>query len=335
MASPTHAPPVRGRLLATAAAAAFVFGLSMAPRQADAAIVERIVAVVGERPILLSELRHRARPYLYRIAAAQLNPAQQAAEESKAFKDVLNRMIDDRLEEHAADKGRIVVTPEEVDAAVRNVAAQAKVKPSDLIAEVKRQGLSEQDYRDELRRQLLEGKLVQLRVRGRVRVSEQDARTAYAHWLKDMGGQPFIDVRILPLRILPGSTSQEAAAREALATEIATRARRGEDFCKLVEQHSDDPATKATCGSHGMQPWNALIPPLQELVKDVPAGETAGPLRLDEAILVVQVARFSPLPRFEEVKDSMMERAFSEVMERQRKLWLAELRRGIYLDVRL
>ena len=45
-------------------------------RPAGAVIVERVVAGVGERPVLLSELRLRARPYLYRIAAAAPTPAQ-------------------------------------------------------------------------------------------------------------------------------------------------------------------------------------------------------------------------------------------------------------------
>jgi hypothetical protein len=30
-----------------------------------------------------------------------------------------------------------------------------------------------------------------------------------------------------------------------------------------------------------------------------------------------------------------MERAFGDAMERQRKLWLEELKRGVYVDVRL
>jgi hypothetical protein len=41
------------------------------------------------------------------------------------------------------------------------------------------------------------------------------------------------------------------------------------------------------------------------------------------------------VPPFEEVREQMMERAFVEATDRQRKLWLTELRRGVYIDVRL
>lgn len=318
------------------AASALALGLVGAPRPAAAAIVERVVAVIGERPILLSELRHRARPHLIAIAAQSPSPAQQAAAESEKIRELLTRMIDDRLEEIAADKARLSVSAEEVDAGIKNVAASQRMGVPELLAEAARQGLSEQDYRDEIRRQLLEGKLIQLRVRGRVRVTETDARAAYTRWLRDFGGDVVIEPRILALRIQQGATAQDIQVRETFAQDLAMRARKGEDFCKLVAEYSDDTQTKTTCGSRGPQPMQALFPPLQELVKKLGAGETGDPLRFgNEAILIVQVRDAAHVPKFEEVKGAMLERAFGEAMERQRKAWLQELRRGLYIDVRL
>ncbi len=332
---PTMRPPRHfARLLL---ASLLGIGLSLAPiRPARAAIVERVVAVIGERPILLSELRHRARPHLIAIAAQSPTPAQQAAAESEKIRELLTRMIDDRLEEIAADKARLSISAEEVDAGIKNVAASQRLSVPDLLNEAQRQGLSEQDYRDEIRRQLLEGKLIQLRVRGRVRVTETDARAAYTRWLRDFGGDAVVEPRIVALRIQPGATAQDIEVRETFAQELVIRARKGEDFCALVAQYSDDTQTKTTCGSRGPQPLQALFPPLQELVKKLGAGETGEPLRFgNEAILVVQVRDAAHVPKFEEVQGAMLERAYGDAMERQRKLWLQELRRGLYIDVRL
>ena len=307
-----------------------------AAADAQASIVERVVAVVGERPILLSELRHRGRPHQYRIVAQIPDPARQTAAETEMFRELLNRMIDDRLEEQAADKAHLTVTPEEVDGALKNVAANAKISVRDLVGEARKQGLTEQDYRDEIRRQILEGKLVNLRVRGRVRVTEQDARASYTHWLKEVGEQHQVDVRILALRILPGSNQSDVKARETLALQIATDARSGKDFCELVKNYSEDTTTKDTCGSRGPQPFQLLVPELQQAISGMKAGEVADPIKIGEqAILVVQLAQAPKIPTFEQVKDQMTERAFGEAMERQRKQWLLELRRGVYIDVRL
>lgn len=329
------------------AAAALGLGFAIAlcplltPRVAEASIVERIVAVVGERPILLSELRHRGRPHLYRIAATTQNAAQASAQESEMFRELLNRLIDERLEEVAAEKAHITVTPEEVDNGIRSVAQQTKLAPQQLVAEAKKQGLSEQDYRDEIRRQVLEGKLIQLRVRGRVRVTEQDAKAAYGHWQKDVVQQSPVDLRIIVLQVPPGSSQQVIAARQTLAQELTIRARKGEDFCELAKNFSQDPTTAHSCGSRGAVPKAMLFPELQHIIDTTNVGDTAEPLPYrdqmgNSAILVVQVAsKQAKLPPYDQVKDQMMERAFVEATDRQRKVWLTELRRGVYIDVRL
>lgn len=327
--------------LTMAAALVGVAADAIAPRTADAAIVERIVAVVGERPILLSELRQRARPHLVRIAMSTQNASQQAAAESEMFRELLTRLIDERLEEQAADKAHLSVSPDEVDNGIRQVASQAGMDPKMLVAEAKRQGLTEQDYRDEIRRQVLEGKLIQLRVRSRVRVTEQDARTAYSTYARDTAQQSPVDLRILVLAIPAGTSPQTATARVTLAEELSRQARAGEDFCQLVLQYSDDPTTKQTCGSRGPVPLNALFPELQEVAKTQKPGETSAPIVFkdptgQQAILVVQtVANTTTIEPYDQVKDKMMERAYIEATERQRKMWLQELRRGLYIDVRL
>jgi peptidyl-prolyl cis-trans isomerase SurA len=325
---------------AVLACAAIGVGASVAP-SADASIVERVVAVVGERPILLSELRLRGRPHLYRIALTSPSAAQQAAAESDMFKELLNRMIDERLEEQAADKAHLTVTPEEVDNGIKQVAAQNHLAPRDVIADAKRQGLTEQDYRDEIRRQVLEGKLIQLRVRGRVRVTDQDARAAYVHWQKEYEAAQPMDLKILVLQIPPGASPETVKARQTLALELSRRGRAGEDFCQLVLAYSEDPTTKNTCGSRGEMPKSALFPQLQQAAEVLKPGEVSDPINFRDpmgnvAVLVVQLASTQPsLPPFEKVKEQMMERAFIEATERQRKLWLSELRRGVYIDVRL
>ena len=80
--------------------------LAAAPR-ADAVVVERIVAVIGDKPILLSELRARARPFLLQIVATVPAGAQQAAAQSQVLKDLLEKMVDEELEAQAAARASI------------------------------------------------------------------------------------------------------------------------------------------------------------------------------------------------------------------------------------
>ena len=71
---------------------------------ASAAIVERIVAIVGERAILLSDLRQRSRPFLARAYDQYPEGPQRAAATSQIYKVVLDRMVEEELEDEAAKR---------------------------------------------------------------------------------------------------------------------------------------------------------------------------------------------------------------------------------------
>ena len=157
---------------------ALALGISLAvPSQAT--IVERIVAVVGDRAILLSDLRKRAEPFLVQVHQTAPPGAQRNAAISQLYRSLIERIVDEELELRAAQQSKLTVSAKEIDDAMARVAAQNNLSVADLIAEATRNGLSEAGYRDELRRQLLEAKLINVRLQGRIRVTDEDLRLAY------------------------------------------------------------------------------------------------------------------------------------------------------------
>jgi peptidyl-prolyl cis-trans isomerase SurA len=316
--------------------AVVAFGLALA-QPAGAVIVDRVVAVVGEWPILLTDLRHRAKPFEYRIFASTGNQAQQALHESEMYRELLGRMIDDRLEETAADRAHLSVSSKELDYAIKNVATSNHLKVSDLFAEAKRQGLTEQDYRDELRRQILEGKLVQLQVQSRVRVTYQDALAAYAAWLKNNRPQALSEVRILAMRV---TNASDLKARLLLANNLVAQARAGANFCQMVSQYSNYTATVATCGSLGPLPVEGLRPEVQSAIRGLKPDEFSNPIVVgasssDQAVLICELVSSPAVPTFAQVKQQMMDRAYGDALERQRKRWLEEMKHRVYVDIRM
>jgi peptidyl-prolyl cis-trans isomerase SurA len=323
-----------------------VAALLGAALRADALVVERVVAVIGERPVLWTELLRRASSARVQIRMQTQDTNVIAVQEQELYKELLDRMIDDRLEEQQADKAHLGVSSEEIDRGLANIAAQAQaqqgrpVSVQDVLAEVRRRAITEQDFRDEIRRQIIEGKLIELRVRPRVRVTDQDARAAYQHWTHDLKDKQSVDVRTLPLRVPAHSPQKQTDARMALAQEIVQRARAGDDFCSLVSQYSDDVSTRDSCGSHGAQPFAQLLAPIQEAVRSTPPGTVADPVIVHlgpegDAIVILMYRGEARVPPFEEVKSEMEQQALLDALERARKQWLQELRRNAYIDVRL
>jgi peptidyl-prolyl cis-trans isomerase SurA len=330
--------------------ASFAFAVALAVLAgasgiARATIVERVVAVIGERPILWTDLLHRAFSGRVQIRMQTRDPNVVSVQEQEMYRELLDRMIDDRMEETQADRAHITVPPDEIDRGIANIAAQAQaqqgrdVTPADILEEVHRRGLSEQDFRDEIRRQILEGKLIELRVRPRVHVTDQDAHAAYQHWVQDLADKEMMEVRILALRLQPGWTQAQRAARVTFANELARRARAGEDFCQLVNQFTDDVSTRTSCGSRGPQAFGTYMPAIQEAVRVTKPGGISDPVSLnlgtDDAVLILMPLGTSKVPAYDDVKNDMMQKALMDGLEHARKQWLQELRRNVYVDVRL
>lgn len=309
---------------------------------AEAAPLDRVAAVVGEKPIFLSEVRRRARPHFYRIDFMGGDAKDRDAAKATVMREVIERMIDERLEAVEGEKFHVSADDSDIEAGIKQVLAQAKMTKADLLVEVKKQGMTETEYRDEIRRQIVEGKLVQLYVRGRVRVTDADARAVYATWVKEQTGANMpVDLRMIVLQVPAGATPDEKKAKEAQAAKLAAQAKAGSDFCALVTTHSDDPSTKSTCGSRGPMVRSLLLADIAKATASLKPGEVAEPISFTDpagaqAYLVIQRAPGAApvVPTFEKVKAQMTDRAMLEATERERKAWLAELRKGTFIEVK-
>jgi peptidyl-prolyl cis-trans isomerase SurA len=334
----------RSLVLSFAAAAAAI--VPAAP--ARAIVVERVVAVIGDRPILLSELRMRARPFLIQIAQKVPPGPQQAAAESQVFKELIEKMIDDELETQAADRAKITVTSDEIDAAMKNIAAGQNLTVADLVRGAQRSGLTEQDYRTELRRQILEGKMLQLRVKGRVRITEEDVKAMYERTVRDERRRREYRAAWIVLRMLPGSSRQAMAERQALAEDLARRIRRGDDFGALARKYSDDSATRDLGGDLGIRAIAGtpaatagkrptLATELEAAVLPLEQGQITDPIRVADALVIVQLVerQASRYTTYDAAKNEMLQRLQTEILDKAKRKWLDELKGRTHLDVRL
>lgn len=295
---------------------------ALVSREAHAVVVDRVVAVVGDRPILASEVRARARPEVA-VALARGSAVESAVPTIE--RAMLDRMIDERLFEQEAGLAHVVVTPAQIDVAVRDKAASLGLTVPALLEIAARQGFSEADYRDEVRRQLLEGRVLQLRVAGRIRVTESDAYTAYGRFVT-----AFAEARPVELDVMAVRAS--VAPRPVLLPQvdaIVQRTRAGAALCTAARS-----LPAATCGATGAKPLAEVHPTVRAAIAALAARDVTGPLEIDDAIAVVQVDRWLAPPSFEQVRDEMLERATEDALLRERDRWLGEQRRRTHVEVR-
>lgn len=131
-------------------------------------VLDRVVAAVDGRAILLSEVRRRAVPLVIQEGIAALPADKRAAAEAELVKQLLARLIEERLIERDVDRLKITVSPEEIERRVTAMAKQNGMTVKDFVADASRRGLPERDLRDEVLRQIFDEKWVEIAVRPRV-----------------------------------------------------------------------------------------------------------------------------------------------------------------------
>ena len=304
---------------------------------AQATIVERVVAVVGERAILLTDLRQRATPFLLKVHAEPLPAAQRNAAISQVYRATLERMVEEELEQRAAAQAKITVSSEEIDQALRVIASQNGIQPEQLIDEAGRQGMSETQYRAELRRQVTQQKMANLRLQGRVRVTDDDIRSTYQRLLMQERSQLDFRAAQIVIAIPPGADKATIQRKREFASTLQRRANGGEDFAGLVAQYSDDQASKKFGGLLPTQKPIEQPESMARAVMNLDLGRTSRPIRHGNSFVLLKLIERAPssLPPFEDAKAQLRERVYMEKMGAARRQWLESLKRRTHVEVRL
>lgn len=301
---------------------------------ARATIVERVVAVVGEHPILLSEVRSRAKPFEAQLGGA---PADRAAQRSQLFEQMLDRMIDEELLRRAASQAKVTVTDAEIDAAIERVARSNDVSVEDLLAEVERSGVNVVQYRRELRSQLLDAKVMNTRMQGRVSVSPDDARDEYRALVVEE--RKVLPVRLAAIRIaVPGNAPPAEAARIAtLARTAQQEALAGVPFESLIQKYSSSPEDRAGGGALPEVTPGQMPKDLATAVLSLDPGEVSEPVLSQGTWVILKLLERAPsqLPSYEQAEMQLVQRVQMRKMEKVRRRWLDDMRRRTHVEVRM
>lgn len=188
---------MRPRVIRSLVGLALLFA---APAARASPVVDRLVAIVDETPIFLSDVRARARPHLLSIDAKKPDAAKRAAMEARAYREQLEQMIEEELIARAAKDDRIEVTSAEIDAALAMLSKETNLSREALLAEVARQGFTEAEYRAEIGRQLLGGRWLIIKASRAPGASPEEVaahrEAERRRLLRELREKTFIEVRL-------------------------------------------------------------------------------------------------------------------------------------------
>lgn len=321
-------------LLAPSLAPSLARAADAAPAKApyaDAPVVERIVAIVDARVVLLSEVESvvadimRAEPPPPGVDANTYREARR--------REVLDTLIAERLLEQEIQKLRIDVTDAEVDRIIEGTKQQHGLDDVKLRQALAQQGLTLEEYREGLKKQLMKAKIIQLKVKNRVQVTDQDVKSTYAK-------RQALDAREFKVRarhilfLVPQGADDGPARQKALAAK--RRIEGGEAFADVAMELSEGPTAK-NGGNLGVFGRGEMVPEFERVAFTAAPGKVSDPVRTQfgwHLILVEERVPIASAP-LEQVEEDLRNRLYEEEVERAFKGYIEELKRKAHIEVRL
>lgn len=195
--------------------------------------IDRILIVVNDEIITAREVETRVAAVRARLASQKVS----LPPDDILRRQVMERMVAERLQQQAARQLGFTVSDERLDQAIRRVAEQNRKSPEDLRRESEKEPGGYRAFREELRGQLLVQQLVEREVNNRVFVSEAEVENFLATQAGRDGGVEYNISHIL--LGLPESASPEVIARAKQRAEgLLAELRKGADFGQLAVANS-------------------------------------------------------------------------------------------------
>ena len=305
--------------------------------------IDRVVAIVNDDVITLSELREMA---------LSINPTSTEPIDENA---VLQQLIEQKLFEQEAEKHGIKVSEAELDASIEQVRQKYNLNGEQMTEVLKKQNLTPESFREQWRLQTLGNKLLESQLKNKIVVTDDEVINYYE---ENHGGSattsgtvsaemPAEQVRIAHILISGGSPDAEKKAGE-----VAELAKSGQDFGELAKQYSDDNLSADKGGDLGYFKRGDLIETLEVTVDNTPVGEVSGPVESPAGYHIIKVLertksesaekesktdeKSDKVPAIDEAtRKEITETLYRQKAEAQLKEWLDKIKEDAYIEVKL
>ncbi len=259
--------------------------ISHAALAADQAIeVDRIVAVVNSDVITRTELRQRVEQVTRQLTrqGTPLPPA------DVLERQVLERQIIERLQLQLASETSLRVDDVALERAIGRIADNNRLSPADFRKALEKDGISWERFREEVRNEMLLGRVREREVDSRIVVSDAEVANYLANPDHAAAGQDEFNLAHSLFRAPEGASPEQLARLRAKAEEVAARVARGEAFDKLAASYSDAPDALSG-GNLGWRSAERLPGLFAEAVASLKPGETTPILRSAAGFHLIKV----------------------------------------------
>ena len=235
------------------------------PRTAD-----YILAIVNQELVTNGELEQR----LARIRDNAQRNNTKLPPAAELRQQVLDGLIDERVQvTHARENGQRV-DDAELDRAVANVAAQNQITLTQLRQRLAAEGMDFNRFRNNIRDQIMIERIREREVQGRIKITEAEIDALLDKQRAQAGSATEYNIAQILVTVPEGASDAVVAERRAKLDAALARVRGGESFEAVAKDVSED-ANRANGGVIGLRASTRLPDVFVEQVRGLKAGEIA------------------------------------------------------------
>ena len=295
-------------------------------------VVDRVVAVVNGEIITMSELEE--------TVAIQRRDARPAPSTEKELNDlrrqVLERMIDHRLQVQEARKEKIEISDDDIRSQVDDFVKRNGGDREKVDAQLKVQGLSWEALRREFRDQLLAQRVKSRRVSRRATITEAEVDVYLAENRAKLEAGLKYHVRHIALLAEPPTSAEAWEKAKTEIDRLAGELRDGADFATLAREHSRD-ASASAGGDLGWLSRGELEPTFENPILSLPKGGVSAPVKsgVGYHLFKLQDREGLTAEMLSDARQQARDILFQRKIQERLDEWLEGLRRRALIAVRL
>ncbi|MFU8789752.1 MAG: peptidylprolyl isomerase [Methylobacter sp.] len=249
-----------------------------------AEVLDSIIAVVEDDVILERELQKEVAAIEQRIQ--QSNTAVPPAYILR--KQVLEKMIIDKLQRQLAEKAGITVSEEMLNNSAADIARRNNMDMAEFRVELQGQGISYQSFLDNMRNEIVINQLRSREIGGRIRVTDREVE----HYLETQGkiGEESMQYHLghILIAVREGASSAEIQKAMAKAEELVGKLRAGQDFNQTAVSESGD-ANALKGGDLGWRPLSEIPTLFVNEIRNMRQGEVSEPIRSPSGFHIIKM----------------------------------------------
>jgi peptidyl-prolyl cis-trans isomerase SurA len=248
---------------------------------------DHIVAVVNSEPITNSEVRLRA----VRFAQQLQEQGVPLPPKAEFLRQVVERLITEKAQLQMARESGVKIEDAQVDQAEQHIARTNQMPVAELRSRIQADGSSVEQFRSDLRDQLMLQRLREREFTSKGRVTELEIDQYLADQEAAAKDPNKIELNLGHILVgVPENASQaQVAQAQAKAQRALERARAGEDFARLGQEYTDGREVGATGTPVGARPIDRLPPLFVQAVQNVPEGGVSNVVRSAAGFHIVKV----------------------------------------------